>query len=404
MSQQPTDRSQEKGLFGFNRNIVRAGFVSLFTDFSSQMTLSILPLFLTEVLDAPVWVVGLIEGLGTAVAGILRIFSGWMADRIGHRKYLMMAGYGISNLIKPLLGWTAGWGQVLSIRLVDRIGKGTRSAPRDALLADVTTSQDRGKSFGFRRAMDALGAALGPLAAALILSFTHGNLRMVFFMTIIPGVIALIILSKLKEPRKNPITVSHALPTLGFHNLQRDFKVFTMVSALIAVANFSEAFFILRARSLGLALPLIPVAYFTTGLMSSVLSVPTGIVSDRLGRKGVLAFGYIVLAVTDFGFSLVSRSAWVWPLMGLYGLFTASVEGNQKVYVSELVPPTERGSAFGTFSATVGICALPGGLLAGLLWQIGGPRLPFAVASIIVLLALAVMALFLRPHHGPRTE
>ncbi len=398
ISQQEREGTTTKGWFGFNSNIVISGFVSLFTDFSSQMAVPILPLFLTEVLGAPVWALGLIEGLGTAVAGILRIFSGWISDRIGHRKCLMMAGYGISNLIKPLFGLSSVWVEVLSVRLLDRVGKGTRSAPRDALLADVTTPQDRGKSFGFRRAMDALGASLGPLAAALILSLTRGDMRMVFFLTIIPGTVALIILSKLKDPHKNPMSSTKSLPKLGFRHLQPDFKIFTLVSAMIAVANFSEAFLVLRARSIGLSLALIPVAYFIIGLVSSLLSVPAGLVSDRFGRKGVLVFGYAILALTYLGFSLISRSIWVWPLMGLYGIFTASVEGNQKVYVSELVPKNERGSAFGTFNATVGVCALPGGILAGVLWQIGGPRLPFAVATVIVLLAMATMGLFLRRH------
>lgn len=395
MEQKTADSHGERGrIFGLNPNIVTAGLVSFFTDFSSQMVVPILPIFITTTLGAPIWVVGLTEGIGMAIAGVLRVFSGWISDRVGQRKALMVAGYGVSNLVKPLFALTTGWGQVLSIRVLDRMGKGTRAAPRDALLADLTTPADRGKSFGFRRAMDDLGAALGPLAVAWILLATHDNMRTVFSLTLIPGALGIAVLLTLKEKPNSSGRTKREFPRLGFRHLPGEYKMFTLISVLIALVNFTQAFLILRARSLGLSPVVIPVAYFSLNFVSSLFSMPAGMLSDRYGRKRVLGLGYLVLAGTYFGFALVSRTFWIWPLMAFYGIFSALTEGNQKVYVAELVSPRERGTALGTFNAVTGLAGLPGGILAGVLWQNWGPRVPFLMAAIVLVLAMGVFLLY----------
>lgn len=385
-----------------NPNIVIAGFVSLFTDLSSQMIVPILPLFLTETLGAPIWIVGLIEGLGAAVAGVLRVFAGWISDRFGHKKRLMLLGYGISNLSKPFFGAAANWSEVLGIRLVDRVGKGTRSAPRDALLAELTTSQDRGRAFGFRRAMDDLGAAIGPLAAALVLAMSAQNMRLVFALTIVPGVLAMVMLGLLKEPvRSQDVPVKRAMPQLSLVGFSRPYYLFLVVGALVAMANFSEAFLVLRDRSLGLSPLLIPIAYFVTNIVSSVLSMPAGILADRLGRKGMLAIGYVLLAVVDLGFALANQTIWIWLLMAGYGMFGAFTKGNEKVFIADLSQEHHRGTAMGTFNAVVGLAALPASLLAGFLWQTWGPQAPFIFSAGLMSLVLIVMVgVFPKILHG----
>lgn len=381
---------------GLSPNVVVAGLVSLFTDISSEMIVPVLPLFLAGTLKAPAGAIGLIEGIAESTASILKVFSGWLSDRAGRRKPLMLAGYGFSNAIKPLFGFAGSWTQVLAIRFADRFGKGVRGAPRDALIADSTTKENRGKAFGFHRAMDTAGAAIGPLSAFWIVNRFEGNYRAVFFWSALPGLIAVLLLILFLREKKPESGSARELPHLGFRALDRKFAFFTLAATAFALGNSSDAFLILRAQNLGMAPAIIPLAYFSFNATYSLLSLPLGSLSDRLGRRPVLVAGYIVFAVIYLGFAVASRSVHAWILFVAYGLYYAATEGIQKAYIADLVAPGQRGTAIGTFNALTGLAALPASLVGGFLWQAFGPAATFlygsALAALATILLLALRA------------
>ena len=378
---------------GITRNVVVAGLVSLFTDISSEMIYPVLPLFLMNVLGAGAATVGLIEGIGEATASLLKVFSGWLSDRSGRRKPLMLIGYGLSDLTKPLLALTAAWPQVLAIRFADRFGKGLRGAPRDALIADATPPAVRGKAFGFHRAMDTTGAAIGPLAAFGMLALFANDYRLVFAVAAIPGVLAVLILAFALRERR-PGGHDGAAPRLGFASLGRDYVVFVLIATLFAIGNSSDAFLILRAQDLGVAAALVPLAYFGFNIVHAVLAMPLGSLSDRVGRRGVIVAGYLVFAAVYVGFALAAQPWLVWPLFAAYGAYYALTEGVQRAYVTDLVPAQRRGSALGTFNAITGAAALPASIVGGLLWQEVAPAATFyygaAFAALAALLFMVV--------------
>lgn len=391
-----TGEEKQKPVFRMNATVVVLGLVSLFTDFSSNMIVPILPLFLTTVLHVQAGTLGVIEGIAESTASLLKLFSGWISDKFGHRKALMVAGYGLSNLIKPIFAVSSTWGQILAIRFADRVGKGVRAAPRDAILADAAAKQERGKAFGFRRSMDTLGAALGPLAAFGILAAYPENYRTVFWVSAIPGLITVILLIFFLKDRRKPGQTGQQrrLPAFGFKQLNRRFLWFTLVSTLFAIANFSDAFLILRAQDVGMATSLIPLAYLTFNLVTSVFSMPVGMLSDRIGRRPVLIAGFLIFAAIYSGFAFVQSVVWIWVLFVVYGLYYAATEGIQKAYIADLVPEGQRGTAMGTFNAFTGLAALPASIIAGFLWQTVGPAAAFGVSGVLAVVAAALMIIF----------
>lgn len=379
-----------------------AGLVSLCTDMSTQMAGSLLPVFLTSVLGAPVWVYGLMEGVGAGLAGLLKVFAGWLSDRLGRRKWLMFIGYTISNLTKPAFALTGAWGPVFALRQVERVGKGIRTAPRDALLADVTTPANRGRSFGFRRAMDELGAALGPLTASAILWWSHDRIRLVFALTLIPGLAAIPFLLRLRENRAETAGAGRPRPHLGLRHLPVPFRRFMMAAGLLALATFSQGFLVLRARSLGMPILLIPLTYFVMNGVASALSMPSGRLGDRIGHRTTLLAGFALLALTYVGFAVADATLWIWPLMALYGVFIALVDGNQKVYATGLLPSTARGTGLGTFNALLGFAELAASLGGGVLWQAAGPQFPFLAGAIVA--GAACVVLWIVTGQSPASE
>ena len=290
------------------------------------MIVPILPLYLTSVLHVQVGTVGIIEGIAESTASILKFFSGWISDRFGKRKLLMVVGYGLSNLIKPFFALSSNWGQVLFIRFADRFGKGIRTSPRDAILADTTTKEERGKAFGFRRSMDTLGAALGPFVTYLILTQWNGSYQAVFWLSAIPGLIATLLLIFFLKEKRNPIkTPSNVkkLPSISFKGLNSRFVWFTLITTIFTIGNFSDAFLILRAKDVGMAAEYIPLTYFAYNIITSIFSTPFGMISDRIGRRPVLITGYVMFALIYLGFGLVHTVFGIWVLFFIYGLYYA---------------------------------------------------------------------------------
>jgi MFS family permease len=377
------------------RNVWVAGVVSLLTDISSEMLVPVLPLFLANVLGAPAGAIGLIEGAAETTASLMKAFSGWFSDRIGKRKPLMVLGYGFSNVLKPLMGFATVWGQVFAVRLADRFGKGLRGAPRDALIADSSLPEERGKAFGLHRAMDTIGAAIGPLLAWLILLHRPSAYSQVFWWAAVPGLLAVLALVFLRETgtgakQASPVARSW---NLGFGRLSPQLRRFILVGVLFAVGNSSDAFLILRSQNLGLAAALVPLAYFTFNMSYALLSYPAGILSDRVGRKPVMVGGFLAFALIYFGFGRATAGWMSWPLFLLYGLYYAGTEGIQKAYIADHSGPEQRGTAIGVYNALTGLAALPASLVAGLLWDRVGPAMPFYLGSGTA--ALAALLLWL---------
>jgi MFS family permease len=387
----------KRQFFGLNIFIFVLGLVSLLTDLSSQMIVPILPLYLTSVLHVQVGTVGIIEGIAESTASILKFFSGWISDRFGKRKWLMVIGYGLSNLIKPFFALSSTWGQVLFIRFADRFGKGIRTSPRDAILADITSKEDRGKAFGFRRSMDTLGAALGPFVTYLILTRWSGSYQVVFWFSAIPGLIATLLLVFFSKEKRNPIKTENnvrLLPKISFKGLNSRFVWFTLITTLFTMGNFSDAFLILRAKDVGMAAEYIPLTYFAYNIITSIFSTPFGIISDRIGRRPVLLTGYVMFALIYLGFGLVHTVLGIWILFFIYGLYYATTEGIQKSYVADMVPEGQRGMAMGTFNALTGIAALPASVMAGFLWQSFGAFTAFGVSSLLAIISALLMFIF----------
>jgi MFS family permease len=381
-----------KKFFRVQPIIYVTGMISLFTDLSSQMIVPLLPLFLTSVLHAQVASIGLIEGVATCASNVLKLFSGWLSDRIGKRKALMVIGYGLSNIIKPLFAFSESWGQVFALRFAERIGKGIRGAPRDALIADSTTKEERGRAFGFHRTMDTLGAALGPLIAFIILSVHPGDYRMVFWVSAIPGILGiLVVVIYLKEKDQTLQKEKKQLPKITFTGFNPRLVRFTLVATLFAIGNSSDAFLVLRAQSVGMTVAMIPLAYFAFNLTYSLTSAPIGALSDKIGRRAVVVSGYVIFALIYFGFGIANSVAWIWILFVIYGLYYAATEGIQKAYIGDLVKQGQRGTAMGTFNALTGFATLPASILPGYLWQVFGPTVAFGYSTVIALMAAILM-------------
>lgn len=384
---------------GIKRNVFLLGITSFLTDLSSEIVYPLVPLFLTGVLGAPYGVVGLIEGIAESTASVLKVFSGWLSDRWRRRRGLTILGYGISAVAKPLMAAATGWPLVLGLRFGDRLGKGIRSAPRDALITDSTEPATRGRAFGFHRAADTAGAALGALLALAALSLVGERYRMIFLVSAIPAALGVASLFLVKERvRPHPRA---AAPRLSLSQFDRRFKLFLLASAIFAVGNSSDVFLILRARDLGLSAFATVLAYVIFNLVYSALSMPAGTLSDRIGRRRIIAAGFVVFSLVYLGFALAGDGAAVWPLFAVYGLYMAMTEGVGKAFAADMAPPQAVGTALGTYYTITGILTLFSSLVAGLLWDAIGPRAPFAFGAAAGLSATVVLMVALKEKPRP---
>jgi MFS family permease len=368
--------------------------VSLLTDASSEIIYPLLPIFLTTVLGAGASAVGAIEGAAETTSALLKLASGWWSDRVPRRKPLVVAGYALASLVRPLIALAQSAGQVLAIRVTDRVGKGIRGAPRDALIAESVDPSIRGRAFGFHRAADNAGAVIGPLVAFALLRWQNLPLRTVFLLAAIPGVLSVIVLvmGEREAPRDvAPKTEGKGSLTLRGVPLGRSFWAFLASVFLFTLGNSTDAFLILRANQLGVSVAFVPILWAALHVVKSVAAVPGGALSDRLGRKPLILAGWAVYAAVYFAFGKATQTWHAWALFLAYGLFFGLTEGTERAMVADLVRRERRGTAFGWYNLAIGIGALPASLLFGFVWDRWGPAAAFNVGAALAAAAAAVM-------------
>ena len=393
-----------KRLWGLDPNVFFLGLVSLLTDISSEMIFTLVPLFLSNVLGAGATVVGLVGGLSEGTDAILRIFSGWFSDRIGKRKSLALLGYSLSTVVKPFMVLASSCGAVLAIRFGDRVGKGIRTSPRDALVADSVSARERGKGFGLHRAMDTLGAVLGlTVAAAIIYSVQGGALglglktyRWLVVVGVVPAVVAVAVLAIfVREPPSPPSPTRDSPRKFAWNRLTAGFdtrfKLFLALMAVFTLGNSSDFFVILRAQSLGSSLVHLVLMLVLFNVTYAAVSLPAGALSDKVGRRRVISLGWTIYCLVYLGFALASSLWQVWLLFATYGIYYGVVEGVARAFVADLVPEGKRGVAYGLYHGVVGLALLAASLIAGWLWDSVGPASPFFLGAGLAFLAMVGM-------------
>ena len=374
---------------GVKRPVFVLGVVSFLTDVSSEMVYPLVPLFLTSTLGAPLAAVGLIEGVAESAASLFKAGGGWLSDRLRIRRPLVIAGYALSAASKPLMAAAYVWPVALLVRFADRTGKGIRTAPRDALVADVTPPELRGRAFGFHRAADTLGAVLGPAVALGLLAAFDDNFRVVFLLAFAPALAGVALLGLVRE--RPPAAAEAAAPAGGWRGLGAGFYVFLAVSLLFALGNSSDAFLLLRAKDVGLSNTEVVLSYMLFNLVYAIVAMPAGIASDRLGRRNVIGLGFAVFAAVYIGFGLAGGGAAVWPLFAVYGLYMAMTEGVGRALVSDFVPSERRATALGLYQGAMGAMVLLSSVIAGVLWDAVDASAPFFLGGATALAALVLL-------------
>ncbi len=363
------------------------GWVSFFTDVSTEIVYPLLPVFLTTVLGASMAFVGLVEGIAESTASLLKIASGWWSDRVRKRKPLMIAGYGLSALTRPLIAIAATGAQVLGARFIDRIGKGIRTSPRDALLAASVPAEHRGAAFGVQRAMDNAGAVVGPLIAWIMLQWFTSDYRLLFWIAVLPMVGAMACLIFGARDQVLPAAPAAEKPVVPF-SVTPAFKSYLGAVLLFTLGNSSDAFLLLRAQAVGVPVSSLPLLWLALNLVKSVSSYPAGVLSDRIGRRGLIIGGWCVYALVYVGFGLANQPWHIRALFLAYGLFYGMTESTERALVADFYPDAQRGRAFGSFNFITGIGALPASLLMGWLWTAHGPLVAFGSGGVLALCAV----------------
>lgn len=379
-----------KALFELPRTVWLLGLVSLFNDATSDLIYPLVPLFLASVLMAGPQALGLIEGIAEATASLLKLFSGVLADRLGHTKGWVVGGYGLAVLSRPLFFLATSWPVVLALRFADRVGKGLRTSPRDALLAGAVENSRRGLAFGLHRAMDNAGAVVGPLLAAWLLA-RGVPLKDIFLWSIVPGIITIVLALAVKEPPAIPVAQRQPFSwkLAGFPSA---YKRYLLVLALFTLGNSSNMFLLLRAKELGLPEYQVPLLWALVSAVAMVFSTPLSALSDRLGRVRLILVGWVIYG---FCYLLLGLNGFhallLWPLFAAYGLFLAATEGAEKALVADLAPRDRLGTAYGWFNLTAGAMLLPASLLFGWLWQGVSVEAAFGFSAACALLAAALL-------------
>ncbi len=385
------------------RNVWAVGLTSLFMDISSEMVINIVPLFLSNVLGVKTNIIGLIEGVAEATASLLKLFSGWLSDKLGGRKWLAVIGYSLSALAKPFFYVANSWEMIAGVRWADRVGKGIRTAPRDALVADSVRADMRGLAFGFHRAMDTAGAMIGLIIAAFVvwlgqranIDLTRPTFQTIVLISLVPAFLA--VLSLIIGAQDVKIEGQQDLPKFSIKNMGKPFSIYLVIVSIFTLGNSSDAFLVLRAQNLGLSVLGILLMLVVFNLVYTLISTPAGSLSDRIGRRRLIIWGWVVYAAIYLGFAFAQQGWHIWVLYVIYGLYYGMAYGSANALVADLVPANLRGTAYGTYNAVIGLLAFPASLIAGILWQgLGnwqgfGPSAPFLFGGGLALLAAALM-------------
>jgi MFS family permease len=396
------------------RNVFAIGLVSLLNDASSEIIYPLLPVFLSLTLGASPAIVGLIEGAAESISSLLKLFAGYFSDRRGKRKVFVVLGYGLANFVRPLLAFATNWYQVLAIRLTDRVGKGIRSAPRDAMIADAVSPQERGLAFGFHRAMDHTGAVLGPLIGYFLVttlaanrnSLTAADFTKIFLLASIPAIAAVLVVGFfVRETYQDLVARNnnqpHA-PRLSLKGFDSNFKRFLFLIALFTLSNSTDAFLLLRAQTAGVSVAVIPLLWAMLHVSKVVSSIFGGDLSDRLGRRRLIVSGWILYAAVYAGFAFVVDQISVWVLFLIYGIYFGLAEGAEKAFVADLVKPELRGTAYGLYNLAFGITVFPASVLMGFVWSWKGPTTAFLLSAAIGASAAVLLLLLVKGRHvGP---
>ncbi len=362
--------------------VVILGLVSFFTDLASEMVYPITPLFLTSILGASMASVGLIEGIAEITAGLLKGYFGSLSDKLGKRSIFVMLGYGISGIVKPLPGLIPHYAAVLFSRVIDRVGKGIRTAPRDALLASYADGNS-GAVFGFHRSMDTLGAVVGPLTAIGILYLIPNSYKTIYLLSVIPSIFAIYFTFLVKD-KKGTVKLQHKSNMLSFwKSAPKQYKMLVIFMTLFSLVNSSDVFLILKSKDIAKSDVIAIMGYVFYNFIYAVLSYPVGIIADKYGKKKVFIIGLFIFSIVYMGFALSSGFVLMWFLFGLYGFYAAASEGVTKAWVSDLIPGELRGTAIGLITTCISLAAMSGSVLTGVLWDSFGAQVPFVISSIV---------------------
>ena len=391
---------------GLPRNVFAIGLVSLLNDASSEIIYPLLPIFLAHSLGASARAIGTIEGLAESISSLLKLFAGYLSDRFAKRKFLVVAGYSVASIARPLLAFAQTWTQVLAIRLTDRVGKGIRTAPRDAMIADTVREEQRGIAFGFHRAMDHAGAVIGPLIGYVLVILFVANAKSptirefskIFLVASVPALIAVLVAIFLM--RESPVHSSseNQVKKLSLRGFDGNFKRFLLVLALFTLSNSSDSFLILRAMDAGVSVALVPLLWAAHHAMKVLSSLLGGDLSDRVGRKRLIVSGWILYAAVYAGFAYATNQASLWILFLVYGIYFGLAEGAEKALVADLVRPEQRGTAYGLYNLAFGVTVFPASFLMGTIWDWKGPTVAFLVSALMGATAAMLLLIFVKPH------
>lgn len=383
-----------------SRNVRVMAVGSFLNDASTEMIYPLLPRFLTHTLGASVGFVGIIEGIAESTAALAKLISGWYSDRIGSRKGLTVLGYSVSGLTRPIIALAMFPWHILTARFIDRIGKGVRTAPRDALLVASVDPKTRGKAFGFHRAFDNSGAIVGPALAMLILWFFPGNYRLLFWLAAIPTALAVLVLwlgiIEIKAPNHTP-RVAGGRPNLSWKSLDKNFHAYLLVMFIFTLGNSSDAFLLLRAENLGVKDYHLPLLWIVLHIVKSTSNIPGGSLADKWGRRKTIILGWAIYALIYAGFAIANVNWHVWALFAAYGLYFGLTEGAERALVSDMADESVRGTAYGFFHLAVGLAAFPASALFGFLWDRLGIEVAFAVGAVLALIASILLAAIVKP-------
>ena len=385
--------------FGFNRNIIFTGITSFLTDTSVKMVYSVMPMFLISI-GASKTSLSLIEGIAESTAALVKTISGFWSDKIGKNKPFMLIGYGVSALVIPLYAFMVSPLQVLYLRFFERFGKGIRTAPRDSLIAGSAINGETGKSFGLQKAMDNSGAIAGPLIAFFLLSCFPGNFRIIFLLAGIPAILSIfVIIFGISEARKSS---EDLFKKFHFKDFPKSYYLFLFIIFIFTLGNSTDALLMVKANEVGVKVAFIPLVYLVTSIVSVLLAIPVGSLSDRIGKEKILITGFLIYAIVYYGFGIARNTGTIVALFALYGFYSAATDGIQKAFVSDITDKNKQGTGMGIYNALLGITLLPASLIAGVLYDKVNSGIPFFFGAVTALISAVLMLIYFLKYRNHR--